>query len=281
MLFRLLVAVDDSPNARAAVERAVLLGKAVGQAEVTALHVVNVVAPSGSFIKDLPGRLGFEPAVVSKQTEEEHDETGRRILAEAKFLGEQHGVAVRTVLEHGAVTDRILHHAQHSDLLVIGNAGETAARFPDQGSNHVYNLISGCSVPVLLVPPGSPAPGVAVIGYDGSVAASRALAALRRLSSKAGEGAGLVVHAVFVSINGSEPGDSLQQVANQLPHLTVVTHEVQAESVRAGLVQVAEEVGAATVALGFRGNNRMRDFLFGSSSEFLLGEQRFALLIAP
>ncbi len=62
MSLRVLVGVDGSPFSDAAVRLALDLVSRRGEAELTALHVVNVVAPSGNLIKDLPGRLGFEPA---------------------------------------------------------------------------------------------------------------------------------------------------------------------------------------------------------------------------
>ncbi|MBW1879146.1 MAG: universal stress protein [Deltaproteobacteria bacterium] len=271
-----LLGVDDSPYSRAARTVALDMLARFPGSQLTALRVVNVVGPSGRFLKDLPGRLGFEPAVVSKEVEEEYDEKARRLLAEVKLAAEEKGLEVRTVLDHGAVVERICHHAERADLTLIGNKGRTESRFPGQGGNNVYNILEAVSTPVVLVPEGAEDVTGVVLGFDGSNAAAHATKALRRLSEKIR----FRVHVVYVDKGEGEPPGLFDRAKQQLPNVPVTTHLVQAARVREGVVKVAEEVEANLIAIGFRGNNRVKNFLFSSSADYLMTNKSFMVLVA-
>jgi nucleotide-binding universal stress UspA family protein len=272
----MLLGVDDSPYSRAARSVALEMLALFPGSQLTALRVVNVVAPSGRFLKDLPGRLGFEPAVVPKEVEEEYDERGRELLAEVKLAAEEKGVAVRTVLDHGPVVERICHHAERVDLTLIGNKGRTEVRFPGQGGNNVYNIVEATSTPVLLVPAGVERVTGVVLGFDGSTSAAHATTALRLI----GEKIRFRVHCVYVDKGGGEPPGLFDRAKEQLPDIPVTTHVVKAAHVREGIVKVAEEVDANLIAVGFKGKNRVKDFLFSSSADYLLTSKSFMVLIA-
>jgi len=272
----MLLGVDDSDYSRAARVVALDMLARFPGSQLTALRVVNVVGPSGRFLKDLPGRLGFEPAVVSKEVEEEYDEKARRLLAEVKLAAEEKGVEVRTVLDHGAVVERICHHAERADITLIGIKGRTEHRFPGQGGNNVYNIIEAVSTPVVLVPAGVERVTGVVLGFDGSNAAAHATKALRRLSEKVRFG----VHCVYVDKGGGLPEGLFERAQQQLPDVQLTTHVVEAPRVREGIVQVAEEVGANMIAVGFRGKNRLKDFLFSSSADYLMKNKSFMVLVA-
>jgi len=272
----MLLGVDGSACCKAATRIALDLLARVDGAELTALTVVNVVTSSGSFLKDLAGRLGFEPAVVPPEVEQRFVEQAEELLAGIQARAEAQGLHVKTVLEHGAVLDRILHAARQADLLVIGNRGETEERFPGQGGAHVYDVVASAPCPVLIAPEGAEPVRHVVIGYDGSVAASHALGALRRLTDKIP----LEVHAVLVDRDGHGDPHVLDVVAEQLPGAVVRTHVVQASMVREGVLKLAAQEHANLLAVGFEGKSRLRDFLFGSTAEYLLTDHSLMLLVA-
>ncbi len=271
---KVIVALGPSKCSRNASEIAIDLASRRPGVELTAVHVVNVVKPSGNLLKDLPGRLGFEPAVVSEALGEQHDEVGRLLLADVKARGTAAGVEVRTVLDHGAVQERLEHHASHADLLVLGQTGETEERFPGQGGATAHNVVAGVSGTALLVRPGGQLVRNVLVGYDGSEAAAHTLALVRRLGPEAIES----VHAVYV---GDVSGDTspLDGVEVHLPGFVVKKALLQGESVSQAISQYGKEQGVDTVAIGFSGNSPLRDFLFGRGYENLLSNHDFNLLI--
>lgn len=275
MALRLLLGVDDSPYARAATDVALRMRRAIPDSTLTALHVVNVVAPSGSFLKDLPGRLGFEPAVVPPELEEQYDEEARRLLGQVKLKAEEMGVEVRTVLDRGAVLERIRHHAEHADLLFIGSRGHTETRFPGQGGSNVYNIVSGVGISTVLVPTGKQGIHGIVVGYDGSTSANRVMASVRRVADVHR----FACHVVYVDTGGGDPS-VLDEVERLLPDADVHKHVVEHPSVREGLVETAQEVGADLIAIGFSGKRHLRDFLVGSAAEYLMDQKSLMVMIA-
>lgn len=272
---RILVGLDGSSCSIAAAEVALQLAKASTETRLIGLHVVNVVAPSGSILKDVPGRLGFEPAVVSPELNQAHEDDGRAALDAFRGRADALGVHVECVLEHGAVEDVIAHHAKHADLLVTGLRGETEDRFPGQGGAHVSRLLQEVTVPMLIVPAGKGAIRTVAIGYDGSAGAAHALSAVRNFLSDLVTG----VHAIYVHEEG---GDSkvLEDVIEHMEGCNVQTHAVSGEPVHQALADAAHAAGADVLAVGFRGRNRMRDFLFGSATEYIVLNTELIVLVA-
>jgi nucleotide-binding universal stress UspA family protein len=275
MATRILLAVDGSPYSEAATQVAADLLAADPHTELTALHVVNVVEASGNLLKDLPGRLGFEPAVVRPEVHDAHEAAGREQLAAVKAAAEARGREATTVLEHGAVVERIVHWAARFDLLILGLRGETEARHPGQGGGSVHTVLSETTTPALLVARGTQRLTGVALGYDGSEAARRALAAALPLARQLK----LPVHAIFVGEAHEFEGirGGLERELGGHPH---EAHVVQGESVHRALAEAAEASAANLLVMGFRGQNPMRDFLFGSSTEFIVESTSLNLLIA-
>lgn len=276
MSFRMLLLADGSPWSHSARSIALNLLEKLDDAELTALHVVNVVPPSGNIIKDLPGHLGFEPAIVSQEVGETHDEAGRQILGELKVLAQQRGLEVTTVLEHGAVVERAVHWAEKFDLVLLGLRGETEARFPGQGGASCHNIVAQTSRPTILAPAGVDRISGVALGYDGSDGAKHAISAIRPLVHPMG----WPVHAIHVSSDG-EGADVLSEVAEQLPDGTDVhTHAVAGDSVHQALAKAADDNQANMLALGFRGQSPMKDFLFGSAAEYIVSNTKLVVLVS-
>ena len=181
---RILVALDGSSCSNAAAEVALQVTKSLPDTRLIGLHVVNVNPPSGNILKDVPGRIGFEPAVVSPETNLAHEEDGASVLDQFRARADELGVHVECVMEHGAVHDVITHHAKHADLLITGLRGETEDRFPGQGGAHVSHLLQDVTVPMLIVPSNKAAIRSVAIGYDGSAGAAHALSAVRNYLSE-------------------------------------------------------------------------------------------------
>ena len=276
MGLRILVAIDESDFSRSAAKVAVDLASTLPGAELTALHVVNVVPASGNILKDLPGHLGFEPAVVSKEVSEQHERQGAAVLAHVKTAATEAGIEVRTVLEHGSVVDRIVHWAAPYDLLILGIRGETEARFPGQGGGSVHNVLAGINTPALLIPAGQTTLRSIALGYDGSEASKNAVRAIAGLAGKAR----LAVHAIYVTGDG-RGGEVLAEVDAALPNADVHHHVVSSEeAVHTALARTAQEAGADVLAMGFKGQSPLKDFLFGSSTEYISQQTELALFIA-
>jgi len=115
MFERVLVAYDDSPGARRALELAARLVKE-GGGEMTVVAVEGHLPHYGATV----GEVEEEQAV--------EEQACRRWLTAAKALANEHGVEPRTEIRAGHPAQEIIHaaDAHHADLLVIGHSGHSA-----------------------------------------------------------------------------------------------------------------------------------------------------------
>ncbi len=139
-MFRsILVAVDGSPAATAAVERAISLARG-GAARLTLITICATprwVLPS--------------PYIAPVPTEEELERQAREIVEQAEALVPE-DVSVSTVVRRGAVVESILERVEQGehDLVVIGSRGRGPAGSLLLGS--VSHAVAARSpVPVLVV----------------------------------------------------------------------------------------------------------------------------------
>ncbi|HWN22403.1 MAG TPA: universal stress protein [Gaiellaceae bacterium] len=139
-MFRsILVAVDGSPAAKAAVERAVSLASG-GRARLTLITVVAT-----------PRWLLPSPYIAPLPTEEELERQARELVEHAEALVPD-DVSVSTVVRHGPVVESILERVVQGehDLVVIGSRGRGPAGSFLLGS--VSHAVAARSpVPVLVV----------------------------------------------------------------------------------------------------------------------------------
>ena len=273
---RILLCIDQSSFSEAATAVAVQIARAVEDARLTILHVVNVKEPTGNIVKDLPGRLGFEPAVVRPEVVRQHEAAGQQLLEAAQraaTLGEIRDVETRC--DTGSVAERIAHHARLCDLVVMGLRGDTEDQFPGQGGSVLGSVMSSVSAPILFVTREARRLESIAVGYDGSTSAARAVHALEPLV----EGLGLQVHAIFVSHDGAG-GEVLSEVAEILPGADIVEHVVAGEEAHVEIAREAGEAGADCLALGFRGHSPLKDFLYGSATEYILMHTKMMVLVA-
>lgn len=273
MSFRILVALDGSSYSMASLKTAIAIQKSVG-GTLTALHVVPTVTASGNFLKDLPGRLGFEPAVVSAQVNNRLDDLGKQILVTAENLATVAGVAIKTLEEHGSVATIIEHHAAHADLLLMGMRGTVEERNPGQGGGHVHEILDITQTPVILAAQSTTSITKIAMGYDGSPSAAHSLRFVRHMLEA---GCPLDVHAIFVGDDGAVLQEVTADLAEFNPSLS--THLVQGEDVAQTLAETALRLGVDALVMGFTGKSPLKDFISGTATEHLVSDNTIALIV--
>lgn len=142
MIRRVLVAVDDSPDALAAVRFAIGLAGQVGGelrvVHVSADHVLEASVEAASGLASVALRRAREAAGM---------------LDRARELAQAAGVAVQTDLRQGDVGPQVLHaaHAWEADVVVIGRSTQSLRGAPYVGvqTRHVLEF---AEQPVIVVP---------------------------------------------------------------------------------------------------------------------------------
>lgn len=273
MSLHILVPLDNSSFSAAAGQVAMQIA-ASQPSRLTALRVVNVRPRSGNILEDLPGTIGFEPAIVSPEVAQERDNEATALVVDWAQEARARGLEANGVVEVGIVSQIIRDHAERADLVVMGLRGETEERFPRQGGQLLGWLTPRIDTPVMWVTPGVTELTSVVVGYDGSDSAARAIRLIRRFIVPLG----IPVHAVYVSSDGSG-GEILDTLAEELPESKLHLHVVVGNKPHEALVKKAEALSAELVVLGFKGNNALKDALFGTTTEHILLKSRIAVLV--
>jgi len=123
MIKNILVALDGSEYARTALRYALWLAERF-HAQLSGLHVIDVISVEGPFFQDISGALGFEPYFdVAGKVREALQERGQKVLAEFSVACQERGVACEAHCITGIIANEICEHARVADLVVIGHRG--------------------------------------------------------------------------------------------------------------------------------------------------------------
>jgi nucleotide-binding universal stress UspA family protein len=137
---RIVVAYNDSPRARRALETAVQLARDEDHVELIAVAVEKSLLLSGASIGE----------VQDAHTSRERTCTGW--LSAALAYADEHGVALRTEIRIGLVPQQLAIAAavHHADLLIVGRSGHLAARRRLGTTGNRVSRRARC--PIMIVP---------------------------------------------------------------------------------------------------------------------------------
>ncbi|MEZ4319061.1 MAG: universal stress protein [Myxococcota bacterium] len=277
MDLKILLPVDGSTFCQAATRVAFQLASALPGSKLTALNIVNVRPPSGNVISDLTGYVGFEPAVVSPEVYQAHQQVAQGLVDTLVARAKTEGIDAEGVVATGAITAELVAASNRSDVVVMGVRGESEDRFPGQGGAQASNAMPQITVPVLLVPREITHIRSFAVGYDDSPSAVRALQIVGKLARPLN----VPVHLIHVG-DPTRGQERLEKAAQQLgADIHTVQHLVQGQEVHRALVDTAVSAKADVLVLGFQGQSKLKDVVFGSAQAHLLNKDlHVALLIA-
>lgn len=172
--------------------------------------------------------------------------------------------------------ERLIFHARHHDLIVMGRGKQTQGLPPDI----LERLVLSSGRPMLVA--GSAAPqkftGTVMVCWKECGNAARAVAAATPLLTKA-------KRVVFASVKERDDGltEALHQLAQQFTWNGVST-EVQVipandRGIASSLSDAAEACGADLMVLGAYGHLRVRELLFGSCTEAFIRHANRPILL--
>lgn len=180
----------------------------------------------------------------------------------------------------------LLLESRYADLVIVSRDAEPIAvpGVPAQARGLPEYIALHGARPVLVVPPGWNAqglPGTAVVGWDGSMQAIRAIsAALPLLRQADAVKLALVNPGAMAEMHGEEPGaDMALHLARHGVKVDVVIEHTRASTGEA-LQKVAHEHDAGLLVTGAFGHSRYREFVLGGVTRALLAGSTMPLLIA-
>lgn len=123
MIKNILVALDGSEHARTALRYALWLAERF-HAQLSGLHVIDVVSVEGPFFQDISGALGFEPYFdVAGKVREALQERGQQLIEEFSVACHDRNLPCESRCTTGIIANEICEQARIADLVVLGHRG--------------------------------------------------------------------------------------------------------------------------------------------------------------
>jgi len=278
MIASLLVAVDSSAYARSAQEHAVSLARAYG-ARVTGLYVFDVryleMPPYVDYsygVEAVPPVMLPVEAIESLRTKSEH------ILRDFAVFVADAGLQAETRVEEGVPSQVIADLGRAHDLVVMGKRGEHAKWGRDLLGSTAENVARRSATPVLLVEPEYRPLTRALVMFDASGPATRAL----KLAAELATGTGLALR-VLTADDDDGRGRATQSAATAYLGPLGVEAEYTLSTTRAAKAASAALVDDPPdlVIMGMRGHSVLHDLILGSTAEQLMRSVQLPVLLVP
>jgi nucleotide-binding universal stress UspA family protein len=255
----IVVHADDTQAGTSRLAFAARLAKS-WDAHLVAVHV----QPSSQMPSRITARVGEQVMEILRA---QMAETTARVAQKIAAAGRAEGVTIEYRFVEGIPGERLVAHARHADLTVVGQ--------PDnefEGADIVEGLLFGAGRPLLIVPKvGTYAPAFkhVVCAWNASREAARAV----------GDAMVLLRSAAKVTILSADP----QGAAHRIPGADIAAHLARhgvaatVSSTFAGdlavgdaLLNRAADLGADLLVMGGYGRSRTREAIFGGATRHIL-----------
>lgn len=251
-------------------------------AELELLHVVqrkDAVAAR----HDLSGAIGLgvksdlleELARIDEAEGRLAIERGRAVLAGAEVRLRAAGLtALQPLHRHGGIVETIVEREAGADLVIIGKRGASSEFATDHIGSKLERVVRASVKPVLVASRKIETPSAAVIAFDGSAGAFKAVDCVATSPLFTG----LAVHLVMAGPDDAAHRARLEQAAGRLAERAPVTvlSQGSAESVIGG--HMAGQTGAVLV-MGAYGHSPLRTLLIGSTTTAMIRTVRAPVLL--
>jgi nucleotide-binding universal stress UspA family protein len=206
-----------------------------------------------------------------------HDFCARSNIEFSDAPDRSHTVTASCREEEGGTLERVMFHARHNDLVVMGRSHKPNGLPPD----FLERLLLGCGRPILIAGAAPPqtVTGTIMVCWRESADAARAVTAAAPFLSEA-------KRVVFASVaeRGEDTAAAIDDVVHQF-----AWHRIPAEvqvinpngrPVQELLATAAQACGADLVVSGAYGHSRLREMVFGGCTQsFIRYSDRAVLLM--
>ena len=268
MIKSILVALDGSEHAEAALQYALWLGERL-RATLTGLHVVDIVSIEGSFLHDISGSLGFEPYLdFSSKMRDALRERGRVLVDAFAERCRERGLACDTALAMGVVPNEICDQTRTADLVVLGHRGVNEQFSSGLLGSTTEAVTRKSPRPVFVSPMRFAEITRPLLAYDGSPRAAAGMHAAAELASTLG----LPLTVLHVAREPAAGGDRVLDEARRYLQSYGVQFTVESLVGHANerIIEMIRDRGHDCLFIGAYGHSRIIEMVLGSTTEYVL-----------
>jgi nucleotide-binding universal stress UspA family protein len=278
MIKSVLVAVDASAYAQAALEHAVELSK-VYEARVTGVYVIDIR------YLEMPPYLDYSytfeavpPTLAPLDVLEKIRAKSERILGDFQGVVDKAGLTGETRTEEGVPGQVIADMGDTYDLVVMGKRGEHAKWGRDLLGSTAEAVARRSGTPVLLVEENARPMDKALVLFDGSSPAHRAL----KMAADLATHEVLELRILTVDDDAQRRRSTLDEASAYLEPLGLhCTYSALPGSVAKAAVASLIDVPADMVIMGMRGHSPLRHLILGRTAEQLMRSVGVPVLLVP
>jgi nucleotide-binding universal stress UspA family protein len=276
MLKSILVGLEDSASTERATELALELAEAQG-ASLLGLAIIDEPDIKAGAAMGIGGSAykHDRDEVLMLDAHQRAREYERRFLERCKSSP----VAVRVLEVIGRPAETILGELEHHDLVMLGRDANFHFQTEATDARTWDMIVHKASKPVIVVPGDPPPRGRgALLAYDGSLAATRALQAF----AASGLAQTLELHVVTVNDSGAIAWELATLAVDTLKALglTAELHNVVSMlPIAEALLEFATKLEAAMIVMGSFAHSRLRSFFRGSVTQQLVEKTTIPLFL--
>ena len=271
-----MAAVDNSSYSTVVAEHASDIAKLTG-ASVMGVYVVDSRLVEGGLSRLLGEELAEileedASGTIARLLERE----GNRALEMLSALCQQKNIPCEKRVEYGRPAEVLASLAPLYDMAVIGSYGSEARFRTSLLGSTASEMLRLATRPVMVVGDEYRVISHAIVGYDGSPQATRALDTVIDLAT-----AGQWKLTIAV-VGNTERAYELAAQAKKFRGLDKVQHEAQVlrrTDPPYALLELLDETGADMIAVGSRGESKLARLLLGSTPEILVREARVPVIV--
>jgi nucleotide-binding universal stress UspA family protein len=230
--------------------------------------VVDIVSIEGSFFHDISGSLGLEPYLdFSTRMREVLNARGKGVLEDFAQAAKREAIAAETVLEMGVVPNQLCERAKATDLLMIGHRGVNERFSTGLLGSTTESVARKSPRPLLVSPIRFREITHALLAYDGSDRASRAMRAAADFASTLD----IPLTVITVARDLKLGERTLNQARSYLePYSIRAEFKLVQGHAHEGIIGSLKEFAADLLFIGAYGHSRIIEMVLGSNTEFVL-----------
>ncbi len=276
MLRSILVGLDGSAASLSAVRLGIDWARGA-EALLVGLAIVDEPTIAAAAPAVLGGPPNADPIIYRERMADARRQV-EQFLEQFSLRCAEAGVAGTVLEDVGLPCEQIALEAQRYDLILLGRKTRFHFEIDMRYDDTLVKVLKGSPRPVVVVPETRYEGRSAIIAYDGSVQAARALAAFHGL----GLGRSCAVHVISVHSDRKEAARVAERAIDFLRFhdIRATAHPLESASPPAeAILDQLPALDAALLVMGAYGQPTLKEFFLGSVTRTLLQETPVPLFL--
>ena len=277
MFKSILVPTDGSEFSQIALDFAIDLACKY-DGHIKLLHVIDIRAIKGPFIRDISASMGLIPVVdYQPKIQQILEERGKIALDEAEKKCKTRNIHCYRVMTTGIISQEIKKTGHTVDIIVMGQRGEHAEFGSSMLGSTLEATVRESNKPILVTPQKYQKIKHVLMAYDGSDVANDALRVCRNLCME------LSLPATILTVTDHLlDGEQILKEAREYmdPYNLNIKYQLKMGQVPNAILSSIPECKSDLLIMGAYGRNRFFEIVLGSNTSYILRKADFPILLS-